>query len=137
MVPYWASFIKKGSRNYARSRSYAGGFVVQYLENGLSKNLPLVLGDKTIKPTFKKSNQDAPGPRGFAAVAESFRDSQESFIDSFEIHFAAMLSLPWSRTVPPCKPVKRPSVALKSMGLAFVSPSVCFARTEILLIKCW
>ena len=75
---------------------------------------------------------------GFAAVAESFRDSQRNLMDSFEIHFAAMLSLPWSRAAPPCKPVKRPSVALKSVGLALASQSVCFARTtEILLIECW
>ena len=77
---------------------------------------------------------------GFAAVAESFRDSQGNFMHTLEICFAVMLSLPWSRTVPPCKPVNGPSVALESMGFAFASQHVCFARTtEIVLIniKCW
>ena len=62
-------------------------------------------------------------------------------MDSSEIRFAAMLSLPWSRTMAPWKPVKRPYMVLKSMGSAFTSHSVSFPKhactIEILLIKCW
>ena len=53
-----------------------------------------------------------------------------------------MLSLPWSRTVPPWEPVKRASMARKSIGIDFASLSVSSflkyaCATEILLIKYW
>ena len=50
-------------------------------------------------------------------------DSQQNFMDSSEIRFAAMLSLPWSRTVPLWQPVKCPSMALKKHGV-----SICLSQ---------
>ena len=52
LTPYWTKFIKKGGK------TYAGGFVIQYMENCLSQNLPVIFGNRLFPPTFRTRGAD-------------------------------------------------------------------------------